>query len=342
MKTFRTRVTEFWEWFPTIAEQTHRELSEGNVEGVLATFPNMMQELLPGLSWVFGPGKNGGHSFTVTGEGQKGKQMLAADWLKHEVDLPGWTFHASRQPSPRTSNENAAIDVGGNAMALSEVKVAMQVDEERERVDITAWHPRFDEIDENGRWQILFLFLDEVLGEYGTQMWIGEIEFAEETDAIDLIDLPPHLNRLQDKYEWEKHSPLDEYTGYAAENPEPGLPRRDVIAGYTLFPQLVFEFANEGPVEADPVEGTGAEFVYLAINASLLPEDDPLGGRDEIENTLAGELGDSAIFWGGATGIESSYLDLLLLDGDRTREKLDTALKAMGIQSECQLFSFTK
>lgn len=341
-KTFRTYVTEFWEWFPTVAKQIHDELSQDNVEGIVATFPKEMSQRLPNLSWVFGRGKDGGHSLTITGEGQMGKQLLAMDWLVHAVDLPDWTFYAARQPSTRDDNDEAAIDIGGRSLNLNEVHVAIQVDEDQERVDLTAWHPLFEEIEEEGRWQILFLFLDEVLGEYGTQMWIGAIEFEEPTDPIALIDLPPHLNRLEDKFGWEKNSPLEEYSGYSAKDPQPNETRGDVIAGFTLFPQLVFAYASEGALEDDPVEGTGAQFVYLAIDASHLPEDDPLGGREEIEHVLAGELGNSALFFGGATGTEKSYLDILLLDANQALEQIPQAMKAMGIDSGFEIISFTK
>jgi hypothetical protein len=181
-----------------------------------------------------------------------------------------------------------------------------------------------------------------VLGEFGTQMWIGDIQFAETEDSFLLIDLPPHLNRLQDKYEWEKNSPLDEYTGYSAESPEPGGGyRSDVIAGFTLFPHLVFDYAeNEGPVAEDPLENTGAEFVFLVIDNELLPADDPLGGREEIENTLADEV-DSIRFWGGATGIESSYLDLLILNGQVSKDQIGAALKGMGYEAGWRIEPFT-
>ena len=187
----------------------------------------------------------------------------------------------------------------------------------------------------------MYLFLDEVLGEFGVQTWIGEIKFAESDDAIALIDLPPLLNRMQDKYEWEKNSPLEEYTGYQAAEPSSGFPRSDVIAGYTLYPHLVFEYANNGgPLAEDPLEGTGAEFVFLTIDGNLLPEDDPLGGREQIEQALTADLEDTARIWGGATGIEASYLDLLLFDGPIARAKIDETLKDLDIAGGCRLEPF--
>ena len=340
---FLQRVDDFWAWFPTVAQEAYQDMNEGDLDGIMSRFPSEMNRLMPNLSWVFGPGKDDGLSLTITGEGQKGKQMLAACWLNRAVELPNWSFYASRQASPRTSNEGAEIDVGGNRLGLIDVRATPIVDVESQCVDLQVWHPLFEKLDEDGRWQILYLFLDEVLGEFGTQTWLGNLEFEPGEHNLSLIDLPPYLNRLQDQHEWEKHSPLEEYTGYQTNEPVVGYPRSDVIAGYTLYPHLIFQYGQQGePVEEDPIEGTGAEFVFVTIDNKYLPEDDPTVGREEIERIVVESLGESAWLIGGATGIESSYLDFLLLRGDESKQKIQQALQSLNVDLGSEILSFCK
>lgn len=340
--TFAERVDSFWSWFPTVSDDIGQQLSSGSVGGILHEFPEHMQAALPEMSWVFGPGLNGGHSLTVTGEGRKALQLLADRWLRSAPELSGWTFYGSRQPSPREQNESAAIDLGGNVLNLTDLQIAPTVNEETRQVDILAWHPHFAEAEEHQRFQILFLLLDEVLGEFGTQMWIGQIEFGTSAHSLSLVDLPEYLETVQSE-DWELTSPIEQYTAYQSAEPVVQFPRSDIFAGFSLYPQLVFEFANNGgPVEEDPVAGTGAEFVFLSIDSSILAHENAVDAREKIQLELENRLKDSALFTGAATGMSSSYLDLLLFDGDVSRRLIRKGLDALNIGDHCELSSFTK
>jgi hypothetical protein len=58
--------------------------------------------------------------------------------------------------------------------------VSPSVDRERKELDLALWHPEWEQLDNDQRWTMLFIFLDMQLGEYGTQQWIGKVEFSEE------------------------------------------------------------------------------------------------------------------------------------------------------------------
>ena len=89
-----------------------------------------------------------------------------------------------------------------------------ETDEKNQVLDISVWHPHFHEMDDNARFQILFLWLDEVLGEIGTEQWIGQVDFSREEfeEAIPLLELPEYIEKEQVKNEWKKPPPEDSFT----------------------------------------------------------------------------------------------------------------------------------
>ena len=321
MSTFRERVLEFWKWFPTQTSDIKSAFTTEDPGAALAEFRESVREKVGGLSWVFGPGaEEGGHSFTVSGEGQKPKQLLSQFWLENAKPVPGWDFHASRQPSDPETLQQMQIQVGENVVDMDTVLIATNIDEENEQVDIVAWHPAFENLPDNNRFQILFLLLDEALGEFGTQNRLGDVKFQSVPGAIPLIELRPYLDKLWQEKEWSDLSPLETYASYQAGEPAVGFPRADTIAGHTCL-RVVFEFMNnEGPLDENPIEGTGAEMFYVQLDkVGAEHHADPLEYRNSVEEEIGRQLaGGGGYVTGAATGIENSYVDLIIFDGDRS------------------------
>ena len=128
---------------------------------------------------------------------------------------------------------------------------------------------------------------------------------------------------------WEETTPLETYTGYQAE-PTEGFVRSDTIAGYTNVPEVVVAYLdNDGQLEDNPVDGTGADFYYVKLDRSELPEDhDPLAFRTEIETEVARRIaGGGGYVIGGATGTDFSYVDAVIFDGDRSLAAIREAVE---------------
>ena len=99
--TFRERVHEFWDWFPTQADQLASAVKSDNPQENLESFFDQVREKIGGLAWAFGPGSTEDTlSFTVTGEGEKSRQLLAQFWADQAVPVPGWDFHCAREATP--------------------------------------------------------------------------------------------------------------------------------------------------------------------------------------------------------------------------------------------------
>ena len=346
--TFRARVDQFWDWFPQVADRFFQTIESGKCADLVDEVSEFMGNHLPGLAWVFGPGEDGGHSFTVSGEGFVAKQLLADYWRSQAIELEGWTFYESRQPS--RSLDNMSIQIGELGQVDTETMlIQTTVDEQQEKLDIVAWHPLFGELPSDHHAQLLFLLLDETLGEFGTQAWCGGIEIEPLDPAnVDgrrvhrLMDLPKFISDIQRYHGWEKLSPIHSYTGYSIRNQQPVL-RGDTIAGTTCIPRLVFELIEEGGrLSEDPLEETGAELRYLQIDGMVFPSGDEAGVRHNIEEALEESLEPHHLGrpLGGAAGTESSYIDLLLIDGQRSLNAVDETMHRLQLGGRYRLHHF--
>jgi hypothetical protein len=219
------------------------------------------------------------------------------------------------------------------------------VDEEREKINLTAWHPALAQAPEEHRLRILFLLLDEALGEFGTEMWLGALEvepFEADKDTRPLASLPKFVEQVGGYYGWNKLSPVECYTVYRCEAATSAR-RGDTMIGTSCMPNLILEFLeNDGRLPADPLEGSGAELAYVAIDGSIFPEGEQSAVRGEIEDAIATALKQEASgrTFGGAFGANESYIDLLLFDGANSRKIVEKTLASRQLSRLARIESF--
>lgn len=344
--SFKDRITQFWDWYPTVSERFFQSIEAGRCEDLTQEVSQATEFMLPTMAWVFGPGENGGHSFTVSGEGYLPKQLLAEYWHSRAVELPHWTFHASRQPSEEENLKNMAIGIGEHdSIDTESFLISTNVDDEAQRIHITAWHPLLERLPEEHHYQILFILLDEALGEFGTQTWLGEIQIEPITPddkTKTIATLPAFIKQVENYHQWEKTPPLRSYSLY--EVPEQTDNRRgDTLIGTTCIPDIVIDFLeNGGRLSEDPLPDTGAEFAYVAVDGSVFPDGQQSDVRanieDALDEALISHLSGRAL--GGAFGFQESYIDLLLLDGDNSRAIVQAALGDLQLTNRSRIESF--
>ncbi|MCC6509599.1 MAG: hypothetical protein IT423_10855 [Pirellulaceae bacterium] len=344
--TFKTRVEQFWSWFPEVAKRFEAALAADDPQPVVSEVSNYMATNMPGLSWALGRGEGDLHAFTLTGEGMIPKQLLAEYWHSRAIEMPGWVFHASRQPSSYETLKDVAIGVTDQEQVdAANFLIKTSIDEENEVIDLVAWHPSLVNVPEEHHFQILFLLLDEALGEFGVQTWLGELTVEPITDMTNtrnLLELPKFIQQVSNYHEWEKFPPLETYSTYEVPEQVSG-PRGDTVVGNSCVPDLVFEYIeNEGELSDDPLEDTGAEFVYISLDGAVFVEGDEVDARsnieDELDTALAENLSGRTI--GGATGVQHSYIDLLLFDGARSREIIEQILQRLQWAGKYEVVDF--
>ena len=342
--TFKSRVQKFWRWYTEVAPRFNQTIAAGACDTLTTEISTKVNELADALAWEFGPGAGDcGHSLTVSGEGNLHRQLLTIYWLERAPSLPGWTFYPARQAG---SIKGYRIDFGGRQFDPAELLATAAVNTDKQVLNITVWHPLFDNMPERERWTVLFLFLDMFLGEYGTQQWIGKITFASErpVDSIPPEELRPLLDRVKAEHKWNKFPPGELMTGYRFEKPHTRWLRGDIVAGTTVNFPLINQYTNAQGDMKDTLAGTGADYVFVTFAASILPPGLQVEIRAQIEDALDAALRSSASgrSLGGATGTMNAYIDLLLFDGPAGIEIIKSILREKGLPAGSSINYFAK
>jgi hypothetical protein len=342
--TFKSRVLQWWDWYGSVAPRFFETIEAGECPSLAGEVSEKVDELFPGLAWVFGPGAGGqGHSFTLSGEGVLYRQLLTQYWHRQAPALDGWTFYASRQPG---SIEGIVMDIGGQQFNPIEFWLTPQVNKEAEKVELTVWHPLYEHMEENERWRVLFLFLDEVMGEFGTQQWIGEIALNNRrlAESIPLTELRSFLDNVMTQTGWRKYDPGEAISLYQLDEPHDRFPRGDIIVGNTCCPPLLDDYMEAKGKLEDPLAGLGADYVYVALDARILPPGEETEARGRIEDALNEALRAEASgrLLGGAHGIQNAYVDLLLFDGEESMAIVERVLREQGLPAGTRVEYFAK
>jgi hypothetical protein len=327
--TLKERVTAFWEWYVSVADRFYAEIESKRCGELEPEVSAKVNELLGGMAWVFGPGENQqGHSFTLTPEGDRHRRLVAQYWLAQAPEIPGWTFYASRQPS-ELHRSGHSIRIEDMSFGAHEIWLTPSVDAEAESVDLTVWHPLFDRIDNGLRWTVVFLWLDEALGEDAVSQRVGEIKLGDGklADSIPLSELPEYIAELEAERGWKRMPPHQSCSSYHRKEPERGGGlRQDIIAGSTLQMNIVQEY----PMDANPLADFGAEYEMIIIPISQLPPGQQVDARGQLEEVLEAALSKSGTgkVLGGATGLENAYIDVVLFDAVRSRHVIKSVMAA--------------
>lgn len=342
--TFNERVAVFWKWFVTVAPRFYSSIETRNSASLAAETSAKVNEIMPGLGWVFGPGREGqGHSLTLTGEGNIHRQLLTLQWLAQAPAIPGWTFYAARQPDTIKGRTIEMLEISFDP---KEIWVTPTINAESENFDLTIWHPAWVKLDESQKYSVVFLFLDEALGEYGTDRWIGEIKFGRDQlkGSFPLEEFADYVSRTARGKGWKATVPGETYTLFQTKSPDGNFPRADVLTQSTAVPKLFQEFMRSAGNIPDPLADSGADYVYVSIQRDFFPKGDEVDTRGKIADAIEDQLkpfsGGRCI--GGAQGVERCYIDLLLFDGPRSLDAVQLALKAQNVPSGTMIEYFAR
>lgn len=341
LESFKDRVEAFWGWYQKRGDFFYQQLDLGNALEISDEVGDKIQELLPDFAWVFGPGVDGGHSLTLSAEGQPDRQKLTEYWLSRAPEMKGWTFHAYRQAGLM---DGYLIKLGEHQFDAGEVLVKVEPNDEASGFELTIWHPFFSKVDEQTHYTLASLWLDESVGEQAATNWIKSLDIAKRKPkkAIKLSELNPYFDKVIAEREWKSGG----WSIYKMNPDESGKLRTDVYLGITnTFGPLndYFEKMKPAPGKADSFKGLGAHYVYLAVDIgnvsnSIKPLDFRNKLSDEIEVELAKEHAGSII--GGASGHNYIYIDLLLYDKQLAIELIEKHLEKRKLKIPATLQPF--
>lgn len=341
-QTYKQRVDAFWNWWSQESERLYAAVDADGGGTISEEVSEAVDRLCPGFGWVFSAGPGGqGHSLTISPEGNDCKRLLTQYWLEKAPACEGWTFYSSRQPADDFAG--ASLRVGDATVEAKALWITPKVDAENEEIDIIAWSPVFAEIGESQAMQILFLLLDEALGENGTSRWIGSIDIAETSldRAIPLSELPEFVRSARSEYGWKPEEVVA--VVYKTNEPLGDFPRGDVFIGHSQIISLVRAYGRQrGPAE-NPVASSGAELMFLQIPRANFTPGEEIDNRGSIEEALEDAFADDLGYVvGGATGTDASYIDLILFDGERSHAAIAETLQGNPLANGYQQCPFVK
>ncbi len=341
--TYKQKVIDFWDWYSVNAARLYEALDQGQSSTLVDEISDRVSLLSPSLGWVFGPGPDGdGHSFTITPEGDPHRSFLTNSWAEMAPELQGWTFYPNRQPS--TDITGQSIVIHDEKFKPEEFWITPTINAENENIDIIAWHPLFKDLPENQMFRILFLWLDEVLGEQGTNDWIGAINFKDTNlkQAFPITELGEFVEGVCTDNEWKTKAPGKMFSVYKMDETRSGFLRADIFSGCSSHMRLMNEHLSSKGNMDDPLEGSGASFVFLSFNKTYLKKGDEVNMRGDIEECLDEVLlrNQSGQCIGGAIGTENAYIDLLILDGADSLALIREALTSFELPEGCAIYSF--
>ena len=319
-------------------------VNAGKSSSLVEEMSAKVDELGPGFAWVFGPGADSnGHSLTLSGEGVLYKQLLTQYWLSQAPVLPGWTFYPSRQSG---KVDGIWMDIDGQRFDPMEFWITPSVDCDAEKIDLCIWHPLFAKLGERERWTPVFLFLDEVLGEFGTQQWIGEVKLNDLRlrESVPLNELPIFIKTQGEERGWNKLNPGEEVVLYTLKEPHNHFPRGDIITWATVCPDLLKDYLKaEGQMD-DPLAGTGADYIYARFDNKFLPAGQEATARGRIEDAVDAALraANCGRLIGGAFGNDFAYVDLLIFDGEASIDNVKDTLRNAGLPSDTTIHYFAR
>ncbi len=268
-------VTTFWRWWADGgARRAAAAVASGDVCRVVPAITSLVEEMDPGLSWEFVPGREGSaHRLTVTAAGVPELRGVARRWWAAAPPADEtWCFGDLREPVT-----GCAMYFRDHRLGFDETEVV--VDMGLSRADVTVHHPAFAGLPGPDRGIAAYLLLDAMCGEAAVELWVGRIRAnatAPGDDAMALAALPELLH------------------GLAGDNvDESGDPAWQILHGDTPHGPLV------ATVRAPLVALSAPEFdrhvcvevPYTDVEECGLPGAGSLRGLRDLEDHLVERLG---------------------------------------------------
>ena len=344
-KPFRVRVDECWKNFLK-EEAVLRQLIDNKADR-----EQISEELHKLLSPAF--------ARTYAEVGRKGDKFdlilsLEGDWASlfsrayfknrapREV-LEHWNIFVGRQ-SDGYAVENFKIVMGDNSVCASDL--CLWTEWANGCADLSVYCENMIPLIKgniNAAYQLLFILLDQAIGELAEMKFIGEIKFLDEPldrpsmgiqELMD--DLVSNLSMTKEKL-LDSDSYIDLYSAYRM-NPDESSKdgtRGDIISGSTCFLSLMNGYYSDRSYAMDSLEEDGIVGGYLFYPIDAVESDSRgsqiLDLRDAVTNDLEKTLPDSFMFVGGATGVNFSYIDFIAWDIREVLEKIPEIAEKNGL-----------
>jgi hypothetical protein len=268
----------FWAWWPTARPSVEQSIATGQWGDFPEQLTRRVYEIHPELAWEFTRGQRAQHALCITPEGTPELRALTERWLRAAPATDAtWEYHPARPATPEALS--ATLEIASRRLNPSQTRFRVEVDEDRQVLDVVVWHPAFRKLPAQVRGTVAFLVLDWLLGEDGVERWVGVVEVSARslTGSVPAEALPEIAHSLAERHlepTWALVQGTDP-DGY------PVLIRARRPLKRVEYP--LFDLHGDITVQLQEPSGDG------------LPVPDELARLRALEDDLSGALGDTAL-----------------------------------------------
>ncbi len=326
--SFKQRVVLFWQLFTDNEEKIRASIKEGQGEKGVALINSIFRQSR--IELAFQMGFNGQKfEFFFSPEGDKNIQFLTRCLIDISPQLPHWLFFPSKPGVSIEGLKSTAIAIDKHTQITPANTFILPIlNEEQQKFDIAVYSECFTNLPEKDKFQLTFLILDEVLGEYGTEMFIGKIDFSSgrQPGDIDLITFRQRVDGYKVEIGFSEDTTPDQLRGVYSvkvQNTTSETLRSDVYVINTTHIDLFNHFKKPNLLQK-----FGAHYVFITMGMQLFNSENFLDQRDALSDKLDLEMqaGNDGFVVGYATGTINCYIDLIIFDGETSVEKLKNIL----------------
>jgi hypothetical protein len=172
----------FWHGWFELLPMVSAALGEGELHRVEHELCRLVEALHPRLHFSLERGRQAIYALVVTGQEDPEVRPFTDAWrAAAPPDDAIWEYHDSVPPVPDPTE--VTVNLGEHRIALADVRVVVQVDDDEHVVDVAVFHPRFGDLDAAIRQTMTFLPLDATLGERLAAERLRRVETAEAEPA---------------------------------------------------------------------------------------------------------------------------------------------------------------
>jgi hypothetical protein len=162
----------FWKWFGAHAAQV-ATIKDGS-EPIMNELGDELHKIDADLAFELGVGKSGPKEMIVSADGKKALFPVVKRVVDAAPAIPGWKVIAFR---PR-KDAGTAIQLGGQKVGPEDLWFeVLPTAHKPGPIDVAIYGAGFDGPNDRAFKQATFILLDALLGEYDTEMRLGEIQF---------------------------------------------------------------------------------------------------------------------------------------------------------------------
>ncbi len=185
---------DFWKWFQQQEERLF--YYEAYEKELLPLALNELQKINKDLVFEIGPEMEGQREFVVSANGIKSAFSDVIELVKFAPDLDRWHIVPFRQ-----RKDVSELEVQIDDIILTPNDISFSYQKDKGRINLSIYVEDMDDEDEK-MYHMVFLILDNIIGEYDVEMKIGSIDIysdgdlAEDEQLFPLTKLPHIIDSL--------------------------------------------------------------------------------------------------------------------------------------------------